>query len=73
MAERSSETAIAVAIGGLFLALLLYAAGVMIAAHGQLLLTSVDAVINNSPFLKDSERASIMRISLKRDDPKYDC
>jgi hypothetical protein len=46
------------AMGGL----LLYCLGVFIGAHGQLLKATLDAAVNSSPFLTDSQRAKTMSL-----------
>jgi hypothetical protein len=62
--EQSGALAVAGGGFGVFTGVLLYVGGVLMAAQGQLLLTSVDGVINTSPFLSNTERAEIMRVSL---------
>lgn len=49
--------------GGLLAGLFLYITGVLVAAQGQLLLTSVDNVINTSPLLSDLERVKILHLT----------
>ena len=50
---------------GLFVALvgaLLYCAGVLVAAQGQILLASLDTAVNSSPFLTNEEKAKAMSL-----------
>ena len=61
--SQSVAVAVSGALFGVFSGLFLYVVGVLVAAHGQLLLTSIDNVINTSPLLTDSERAEIMRMA----------
>jgi hypothetical protein len=41
----------------------LFVSGIVICAQGQLLLATLDSAVNNSPFLDNSQRASIMSLS----------
>jgi hypothetical protein len=52
-------------LGGLVW-LLLFVGGVVICAQGQLLLATLDSAVNNSPFLDNPQRASIMSLSASR-------
>ena len=40
----------------------IYGHGIIVAAQGQLLLTSIDTAVNTSGFLANHERAKIMRL-----------
>jgi hypothetical protein len=41
----------------------LFVSGIVICAQGQLLLATLDSAVNNSPFMDNSQRASIMSLS----------
>ena len=51
------------AVFGVLVWLGLFVCGVMISAQGQLLLAALDSAVNNSPFLDNPQRASIMSLS----------
>ena len=61
---RSVDLGGGVIIGGILagctVAVLVYGLGTLIAAQGQSLLASLDSAVNNSPFLSDDQKASIM-------------
>lgn len=40
--------------------------GVMISAQGQIMMATLDAAVNSSPFLDDMQRAKIMSLSAKK-------
>ena len=46
-----------------FVWLMFWVPGVFIAAQGQILKSNVDAYVNTSPFLADSQRAQIMSLA----------
>jgi hypothetical protein len=52
--------------GGIALAFViaipLYALGVLVSAHGQVLKASLDEAVHTSPFLTDADRASVMSL-----------
>jgi hypothetical protein len=54
------------AVFGVLVWLGLFVCGVMICAQGQLLLATLDSAVNNSPFLNNLQRASIMSLSASR-------
>ena len=43
--------------------LLFYSFGVIICAHGQSIMTSLDCAVNTSPFLSDDLKARVMSVS----------
>jgi hypothetical protein len=65
----SSESAIVFFGGAVFgglVWLVLFVGGVVVCAQGQLLLATLDSAVNNSPFLDNSQRASIMSLTAVR-------
>lgn len=59
----NGELVFAGVISGALVFLGLFVCGVVICAQGQLLLANLDCAVNGSPFLDNSQRASIMSLS----------
>jgi hypothetical protein len=55
-------------IAGFFFAILvgvlIFLFGVLVAAHGQILRATLDAAVNSSPFLSDSQKAEAMSLTV---------
>lgn len=62
---RSNAIGLVVALGCGALGIagaVFYVMGVLLSAHGQLLMASLDAATHSSPFLSDEEKASAMSL-----------
>jgi len=55
-------TLLAAAAFGAFLGGLLWAAGVLVEAQGQILKAALDSAVNTSPFLRNEQRAEAMSL-----------
>lgn len=61
--QPAMQTTIAVTgvIFGLFIAFVLYILGVLVAAHGQILMATLDEAVHTSPFLSDEQKADVIQ------------
>jgi hypothetical protein len=60
--RSATPTALAGAAVGGIIWLIAWVLGVLVSAQGQLLKASIDAAVNNSPFLANDQRAKIMSL-----------